>query len=183
VVWNSSAYESPDALRQLEGLVDIYLPDVKYFSSELSSAYSAAPDYFEVATRALEEMLRQVGGVQYSEDGMLARGVIVRHLILPSCRADSIALLRQLHERFGKDAFLLSLMGQYTPDFAPADAPRNLRRRLTSFEYDYVMAYAQTLGFEGFFQGRDAANAAFTPNFEERDLLDDFLNKRADGAK
>lgn len=165
VVWNSSAYETPEALRQLEGLVDIYLPDVKYFSSELSAAYSKAPDYFDVAMQALAEMLRQVGEVQYSEDGMLARGVIVRHLILPSCRADSIALLRQLHARFGKDAFLLSLMGQYTPDFAKDTPYPNLHRRLTSFEYDSVQRVANELGFCGFSQALEAASASYTPKF------------------
>lgn len=166
VVWNSSAYESPEALHMLQGLVDVYLPDVKYCSSELSAAYSAAPDYFPVAMSALEEMLRQVGAPVFDGDGMLTRGVIVRHLILPACRADSMAILRALHERFGTDAFLLSLMGQYTPDFAQDVPYPNLRRRLTHFEYDSVQELANELGFGGFSQSLSAASAAYTPKFK-----------------
>jgi putative pyruvate formate lyase activating enzyme len=119
VVWNSSAYESVDSLRALDGLVDVYLPDIKYFSPAVSAAYSSAPDYYAVAVRALEEMLRQVGDARlYSDEVILLRGVIVRHLILPGCRSDSFDLLNALAKKFGTDAFLLSLMGQYTPEFA-----------------------------------------------------------------
>ena len=183
VVYNCGGYERVETLRMFSGLVDVYLPDFKYVSPTLSASYSAAPDYAKVATKALSCMYEQVGAVRYDADGMLKSGITVRHLVLPGCREDSVAVLDAIAKTLPVSEILLSLMRQYTPDFAPADAPRNLRRRLTSFEYDYVMAHAQTLGFEGFFQGRDAASAAFTPNFEERDLLDDFLNKCADGAK
>ena len=119
VVWNSSAYENVTSLHALDGLVDVYLPDIKYFSPAVSAAYSSAPDYFAVALPALGEMLRQVGDARlYSDEGILLRGVIVRHLILPGCRSDSIDLLNALAKKFGTDAFLLSLMGQYTPEFA-----------------------------------------------------------------
>ncbi len=166
VLWNSSAYESVDSLRALDGLVDIYLPDIKYYSSELSAAYSSAPDYFAVAIKALEEMLRQTGPVRFNADGtLLQSGVIVRHLILPACRKDSAKILHALHEKFGSDAFLLSLMGQYTPDFAQ-DAPfQNLHRRLTSFEYESVREVADALGFDGFSQALTSASASFTPRF------------------
>lgn len=166
IVWNSSAYESVDSLRALEGLVDIYLPDIKYHSPELSAAYSSAPDYFSVALDALKEMLRQVGAPVFNTDGtLLQKGVIVRHLLLPACRKDSMDVLKELHKRFGSDAFLLSLMGQYTPDFA-LDAPyKNLHRRLTSFEYESVKELAQSLGFNGFEQDLSAASASFTPQF------------------
>ena len=166
IVWNSSGYESVDALRALCGLVDIYLPDVKYFSSELSAAYSAAPDYYAVAVKALGEMLRQTGKPRMNDDGtLLLGGTVVRHLVLPGCRKDSIALLRSLRDTFGSDAFLLSLMGQYTPDFA-MDAPfENLHRRLTSFEYDSVLAVADECGFQGFSQSLSSASARFTPDF------------------
>ena len=165
-MWNSSAYESVDSLRALEGLVDVYLPDMKYFSSAVSAAYSSAPDYYAVAVRALGEMLRQVGDARlYSEDGILLRGVIVRHLILPGCRADSIDLLEALAKKFGTDAFLLSLMGQYTPDFSE-DAPYpNLHRRLTSFEYQSVQKHATALGFDGFSQDLTSATSKYTPEF------------------
>ena len=165
VVWNSSAYESPDALRQLEGLVDIYLPDVKYFSSELSSAYSAAPDYAEHATAALAEMVRQTGRVRFDKDGLMTRGVMVRHLVLPGSREDSKAVLDRIAQTVDVADIRLSLMRQYTPDFAPRSGPKALLRRVTSFEYDSVMEHAQKLGFEGYFQRKEAATAAYTPDF------------------
>ena len=166
VVWNSSAYESVDSLRALDGLVDVYLPDVKYFSPAVSAAYSSAPDYYAVAVRAISEMLRQVGDARlYSDEGILLRGMILRHLILPGCRADSFDLLESLAKKFGTDAFLLSLMGQYTPEFAE-DAPYpNLHRRLTSFEYQSVQNLANNLGFDGFSQDLTSATSKYTPEF------------------
>ncbi len=167
VVYNCGGYESVEALRALEGLIDIYLPDVKYFSTELSARYSQAPDYFSVAKGALAEMLRQCPKNVFGDDGSLRSGVMVRHLVLPGCRSDSIALLRALAEQFGNDAFLLSLMSQYTPDFAPEDADANLRRGLTTFEYDSVLREAQRLGFAGYLQERNSANSRYTPDFTQ----------------
>ncbi len=166
VVWNSSGYESVDSLRALDGLVDIYLPDMKYFSGEISAVYSAAPDYFEVAVKAFAEMLRQTGAPRFSADkSVLLRGTLVRHLVLPGHRKDSIALLNALHDRFGSDAFLLSLMCQYTPDFAMDSPYKNLHRRLTSFEYQSVLSVASSLGFDGFSQDLSSATTAYTPDF------------------
>ncbi len=166
VVWNSGGYESVESLRRLEGLVDIYLPDCKYASSELAAAYSAAPDYFPVAMEAIGEMLRQAGPPRFSSDNsLLCSGVILRHLVLPGHRADSIALLQTIGERFSPSELLLSLMRQYTPDFA-LDCPYpNLHRRVTTFEYQSVLDMAAALGFRGFSQGAEAASAAFTPAF------------------
>ena len=175
VVYNCGGYERVETLRLLAGLVDVYLPDFKYVSSELSAAYSAAPDYAEVATASLAEMVAQTGAVQFDARGKLWRGVMVRHLVLPGCRTDSLAVLERVAKTVPVGDIRLSLMRQYTPDFAPEDAPKNLKRRVTSFEYDSVMARAEELGFEGFFQGKEAASAAFTPNFEERDILREFL--------
>ena len=175
VVYNCGGYERVETLRLLSGLVDVYLPDFKYISTELSAAYSAAPDYAEVATAALAEMVAQTGEVQFDTHGKMTRGVIVRHLVLPGCRTDSIAVLERVAETVPVGDIRLSLMRQYTPDFAPEDAPKSLKRRVTSFEYESVMARAIELGFEGFFQGKEAASAAYTPNFEERDLLREFL--------
>ena len=165
VVYNCGGYESVETLRALEGLIDVYLPDCKYYSPQLSASYSAAPDYFSVSTDALREMLRQTGSPKMGENGLMKRGVLVRHLVLPGCREDSIALLKQLSEIFGSHAFLLSLMSQYTPEFAAADAPKNLRRRVTSFEYDQVLAVALELGFEGYLQARASAVSHYTPDF------------------
>ena len=168
VVWNSGGYEKVESLKMLEGLVDVYLPDFKYFDGEIANAYSSAPDYFEVATAALGEMLRQVGKPQFDEKGKLQRGVIVRHLVLPSHRNDSIAVLRHIAENFGAESVLLSLMSQYTPDFYTSSGcaeHKNLCRRLTKFEYDSVMKVADSLGFEGYFQGVDSASKKYTPDF------------------
>jgi len=165
IVYNCGGYESVQTLRQLEGLIDIYLPDCKYFSPELSRRYSAAPDYYTIAENALREMLRQTGIPAFSPDGRMQRGVMVRHLVLPGCRKDSIALLDALYAAFGTSAFRLSLMSQYTPDFAPPDAEPNLHRRLTAFEYESVLSHAQELGFDGYFQSRASARSSYTPDF------------------
>lgn len=175
VVYNCGGYERVETLRLLDGLVDVYLPDFKYVSSALSTEYSAAPDYAEVATAALLEMYRQASAVQFDVRGKLTRGVMVRHLVLPGCRADSLAVLERVAQTVPVKDIRLSLMRQYTPDFAPENAPKNLKRRVTSFEYESVMARAEKMGFEGFFQGKEAASAAYTPDFTERDLLREFL--------
>ena len=168
VVWNSGGYEKTEGLRLLEGLVDVYLPDFKYFDGEIAKTYSSAPDYFEIATAALGEMLRQVGKPQFDEKGKLQKGVLVRHLVLPSHRNDSIAVLRHIAENFGAGSVLLSLMSQYTPDFYISSGcaeHKNLCRRLTKFEYDSVMKIADELGFEGYFQGVGSASKKYTPDF------------------
>ncbi len=165
VVYNCGGYERPETIRLFEGLVDIYLPDFKYISPALSLAYSGAADYAEVATAALAEMVGQVGAVQLDADGIMQRGVIVRHLVLPGARRDSMAVLDRIKQTVGVRDVRLSLMSQYTPDFAPSDAPKPLLRRLTSFEYASVADYAVELGFEGYFQEREAADASYTPDF------------------
>ena len=168
VVYNCGGYESVEALKMLDGLVDIYLPDFKYFSSELSKKYSNAPDYMQVASVALDEMLRQQSGCVFDEDGIMQKGVIVRHLVLPGCRKDSFDVLKKIAEIRGDRDMRISLMRQFTPDFLPdGDEFSSLRRRLTSFEYDSVLKLADELGFEGFSQGPESATADFTPNFSE----------------
>ena len=118
VVWNSGGYERPATLRRLDGLVDIYLPDFKYASPALAGALSGAPDYPETAEAALAEMYRQVGGVQFTEDGtLLRRGVLVRHLVLPGCRRDSCAVLGRIARLLPVRDIRVSVMSQYTPDF------------------------------------------------------------------
>lgn len=167
VVYNSGGYESVETIDALEGLIDIYMPDLKYYSSKISGDYSGASDYFKVAKAALIRMQRQVGKPVIDENGMMARGLLVRHLVLPGCRKDSIALLEQLSKMFEPDELLLSLMSQYTPDFVPEDCPYdNLRRRITSLEYESVVSQMQKLGFEGFIQQRSSASQAYTPSFE-----------------
>lgn len=165
VVWNSGGYEKVETLKMLDGLVDVYLPDLKYFSAELSKKYSSAPDYFAVAKEAIREMHRQVGRVRI-EDNLIKKGVIVRHLVLPSCRKDSIRLLEELAGFLPTDEVRVSIMRQYTPDFVDGEAYPELNRRVTSFEYDSVVKKAFELGFDGYTQGAEAASASYTPDFE-----------------
>ena len=168
VIYNSSGYESVETLKTLDGLVDIYMPDLKYFSSELSQKYSLAPDYFEVASSAIVEMLRQRGNYQYSkaDSNLLSSGVIVRHLVLPSHRKDSIDALTHLAALIDPSDVLISLMSQYTPDFALDTPYPELHRRITSFEYNSVCSAAISLGFDGFMQARSSASSVYTPDFE-----------------
>lgn len=170
VVWNCGGYERVETLRLLEGLVDIYLPDFKYVSPELSKAYSAAPDYAEVAMAALSEMHRQTGAVRFDAHGMMTSGVMVRHLVLPGSRNDSMAVLDRIAATVPVGDIRLSLMRQYTPDFAPRSGPKSLLRRVTSFEYDSVMQHAVALGFEGYFQTKESADTAYTPDFAKMEI-------------
>ena len=166
VVWNSGGYETVESLRMLEGLVDIYLPDFKYVSSELSAAYSAAPDYAEVATRAVLEMYRQTG-VYEEREGLAVKGVLIRHLVLPGCRADSMAVMQHIAALLPPADIRVSVMRQYTPDFAMDCPHKNLRRRVTEFEYNSVLEETARLGLTGFSQGKDAATKAYTPDFRK----------------
>ncbi len=167
IVYNCGGYESIEALRALDGLIDIYLPDFKYFDDELAKGYSSALNYATVAGKALLEMHRQVGKLTLDENGIATRGLIVRHLVLPACREDSKAVLKYISEILPVEDITISLMRQYTPDFADLDAPKNLKRRLTSFEYEDVLNYALSLGFDGFSQDKESAKTDFTPKFDK----------------
>jgi putative pyruvate formate lyase activating enzyme len=167
VVYNTSGYEKVETLRLFDGLVDVYLPDYKYFSDELAVKYSSAKDYRETAEAALLEMFRQTGEGVTDGRGMMKKGIIVRHLVLPSCRRDSMAVLERIAEILPRDKILVSVMSQYTPDFAiKADTKhKELRRAVTSFEYSSVTDKAQELGLDGFFQQRGSATPDYTPDF------------------
>ena len=165
VVWNSSGYEKVETLELLRGLVDVYLPDLKYFSSDNAKKYSKAPDYPRVAVSAIREMYRQVGKYRYAEDGTLSSGVVVRHLVLPGCRKDSISVIEELARTVPPTDVLLSLMSQYTPEFALECEYENLHRRITRFEYSSVLDVAERLGFDGFSQSPSSAVSDYTPNF------------------
>lgn len=164
IVYNTSGYETVETLRLLENYVDVYLPDFKYFSSDISSKYSSAPDYFEVASKALLEMYRQCGAYTEDENGLVKKGLIVRHLVLPENRHDSIALLKALANILPPEDIRLSLMSQYTPYFSDGKYPE-LSRKITSFEYNSVLEVAEKLGFIGFCQDRQSSNEKFTPDF------------------
>ena len=165
VVWNTSGYETTENIARLAGTVDIYLPDLKYATEESGRLYSCAPDYAAVVWDALAAMVAQVGSVQFAPDGRLLSGVLVRHLVLPGHRHESIALVRRLWETFG-DAIQLSLMRQYTPLYRASEFPP-LHRRLTTFEYESVVAAARDLGMEHVYvQGAEAVGAQYVPDFK-----------------
>ena len=165
VVYNSSGYETADAVRRLDGLVDVYLPDYKYYSDKLAEAYSSCPDYRETATAAIDEMVRQQPFAVF-ENSLIKKGVVIRHLVLPESRLDSIAVMRDIALRW-KDKVLISLMSQYTPSFNRSQY-KQLSRRITSFEYESVLSEAVRLGLNGFMQERTSATDALTPIFETR---------------
>ncbi len=167
VVYNTSGYERVETLRMLEGLVDVYLPDFKYASSALAEKYSSAPDYPEVAERAIAEMHRQTGPVVLDGNGMIVRGTVVRLLVLPSHRADAIAVLHRLAATVPPSEIRLSLMSQYTPEFALDTPYRELHRRVTRFEYESVVEEALRLGFDGYTQERSSATSSYTPSFTD----------------
>ena len=164
IVWNTSGYETVENIMRLAGAVDIYLPDLKYDTEESGRLYSCAPDYAAAAWAALNAMAEQVGSVRFGADGQLLRGVLVRHLVLPGHRHESIDLVRRLWDAFG-DRIQLSLMRQYTPLYRAAEFPP-LHRRLTTFEYESVVAAARDLGMEHVYvQGAEAVGAQYVPDF------------------
>lgn len=162
VVYNTGGYERVETLKMLEGYVDIYLPDVKYYSEE-AAKLSAAPHYFETAMAAVEEMLRQTGKPVF-EGELLKKGTVVRHLVLPNYYKDSIEVIRRIGERFGKD-ILFSLMSQYTP-FYKAKDDKKMNRRITTFEYNKVLDAVIDSGLVGFMQERSSAKEEYTPDFD-----------------
>lgn len=163
-VFNTSGYEKEETVIALTGYADIFLADLKYGTEELSNAYSKAPDYTDVAIKAISRMVEITGKAEFFADGMMKKGVIVRHLVLPGGRRDSEAALSRLADEVGADNILLSLMSQYTPEFAPEEFLK-LRRRVTTFEYNYVQNIALELGFSGFGQDRQSATDIYTPDF------------------
>ncbi len=166
IIYNTSSYEKSDTLRLLDGLIDIYLPDLKYVSSLLSKRYSNAPDYFSFAKDAIQEMYRQVGNPIFdASTGLMKRGMIVRHLILPNCLDDSKVVLKYLFDTYGNDIFI-SIMNQYTPVSYFENHPE-LNRTLSQEEYDSVVDYALELGIEnGFIQEGETASESFIPPFD-----------------
>lgn len=165
VVYNTSSYEEVSSLRLLEGLVDIWLPDLKYYSEELSGAYSHAPDYFTKAATAIAEMFRQAGPPKFDEQtDMMKSGVIVRHLVLPGQVRESKKILRYLHNTYGNDIYV-SILNQYTPLQHMAQIP-DLNRRITDDEYKRVLDFAEKIGIEnGFIQEGCTAEESFIPPF------------------
>lgn len=165
VVYNTGGYETAESIAALRGYVDVWLTDLKYRSPALSAEYSAAPDYFDVASAALRAMLAQTGPPVYGADGTLQSGVIVRHLALPNAGRDTRAVLEFL-AGLPRGGFLLSLMSQYTPCHRAAEH-KALARRISTYEYRRAVNYAVELGLtDGYMQQRGSAKEEYTPPFD-----------------
>ena len=165
VVYNCGGYEKVDTLRQLEGKVDIYLPDLKYADGALAKALSGAEDYFPAACGAIREMFRQVGPPVYDENGLMKQGVILRHLVLPGYLNNTRQVLDWIAETFAPGDVAMSLMSQYTPFWKAKDIPQ-LNRRITTFEYRKALDAVYEAGLEGFMQERSSAREEYTPDFD-----------------
>lgn len=166
VLYNTSGYELPEVIRALDGTVDIFLPDFKYLSPELSGRYSGAADYPEYAKAALKEMVKLCPKPEFDERGMMVRGVIVRHLLLPGQLKESMKVVDYLFAEYGNDIFY-SLMSQYTPtEWLDRAGFPELSRRVTTYEYHKLIDHALSLGMKNaFVQEREAAKESFIPSF------------------
>ena len=164
VVYNCGGYERTETLRSLAGKIQIYLPDLKYADNALAERYSAAPDYFETATAAIREMVRQTGPCRFDGDGLMISGVIIRHLLLPGALRNTKAVLDWIADSFTPGEVLVSLMAQYTPQ---PGAEGLLKRRVTGAEYRAAAAYLENVGIQsGYTQEAASARAAYTPDFD-----------------
>ncbi|MBQ7858473.1 MAG: radical SAM protein, partial [Oscillospiraceae bacterium] len=161
VVYNCGGYEREETIRSLDGLVDIYLPDMKYADNRLAKALSGCGDYFPVAAKAICTMVEQVGPVQWEEEKVV-KGVIIRHLILPGFVDNSLKVLDWIGETFAPGQVLVSLMRQYTP---MPGMPAPLNRPITQEEYDSVLSWMFLNDLEGFTQEEAASDTAFIPDF------------------
>lgn len=170
VVYNTNGYEIPETLRRLEGLVDVFMPDLKYFDSRLGSRYSGTPDYAEVAKEAIKTMFDMTGPLTFGENGILKRGLIVRHLVLPWQWRDSCKCLDWLYETF-KDTIYVSVMNQYMPLYK-ANRHREINRPLTTLEYNRVLQHAEKIGMKNvYFQAGKTNSDIFIPIFDGSHVL------------
>lgn len=166
VLYNNSGYERIEVIRALKGYVDIFLPDFKYANNDLARKYSHAKDYFEVAAAAIKEMTDQTGKPVFDEKGIMLKGVIIRHLVLPGARKDSFAVLKWISDNLPREKFMLSLMSQYTPAFKSQEH-KEINRRITTYEYESVVEEAVRLGLDnGFMQELSSAREDYTPPFD-----------------
>ncbi|MDI3310233.1 MAG: radical SAM protein [Thermoanaerobacterium sp.] len=170
IVYNSNAYENVESLKTLEGLIDIYLPDLKYYNDETAMKYSNAPHYFEYATKAILEMYRQVGNPAFDNDGIMKKGIIVRHLILPGKLDETKKILKWIKDNLSNEVYV-SLMGQYIP-YYNANKYQELNRRISNKEYEEVIEYFFEIGLEnGFVQDDESASESFIPDFDLEGIL------------
>ena len=164
-MYNCGGYENVDTLKMLDGYIDIYLPDFKYADSVLAKKYSKAEDYPIHAKRAIDEMVRQAGGCEFDENGMMKRGIIVRHLVLPSYTDNSKRVIKYLYNTYGDDIYM-SIMNQYTPLESVLKYPE-INRKVTESEYDEVLDFAVEIGVENaFVQEGGTVSESFIPLFD-----------------
>jgi putative pyruvate formate lyase activating enzyme len=164
VVYNSGGYENIETLDMLNGYIDIFLPDLKYYSSERSAKYSKAENYFGYASKAIIKMAEMTDGIIIDENGIMKKGLIIRHLVMPTGRHDSMKLIEWINENIPKDKFLLSIMSQYTPIENCINYPE-INRHTATMEYNSAVNLADKLGIKGFMQERSSADKSFTPPF------------------
>ena len=171
VVWNSGGYERAETIKKLDGLVDIYLPDLKYISGIVSKKYSSAEDYFQRAVEAVGEMIAQTGEPVF-EGGMMKRGTVIRHLVLPGMTVQSMKILAEIKKRFSENTYV-SLMGQYFPaGKVDENNFSEINRTLRHSEYSKVVRSLRSLGFEnGCIQSLEAADDSFVPDFSGKDII------------
>lgn len=170
IIYNTSGYEKVETLRLLEGVVDVWLPDFKYMDGETAKKYSRAADYPQIAMAAIDEMVRQAGKCVFDEDGIIQKGVIIRHLVLPGQVRAAKKAVKYLHEKYGDNVFI-SIMSQYTPCTDLSAFPE-INRKTTRAEYDEVVDYAVDIGIEnGFIQDGEAASESFIPPFDLEGVL------------
>lgn len=164
IIYNTSGYESVSSLKLLDGLIDIYLPDFKYFDDILALKFSKAYNYSQIAMDAIDEMYRQVGSIKFDKNNMMVSGVIVRHLVLPGNVSDSKKIINYLHQKY-KDNIYISIMRQYTPNKNVKNIEK-LNRSVTNKEYDSILKYAIDIGVNNcFIQDSESSNEIFVPHF------------------
>jgi putative pyruvate formate lyase activating enzyme len=165
VAWNAGGYDSLEGLALVDGLVDVYMPDIKYMDAARSLRYSKAADYFEVASKAVTEMYRQAGPAVFDGEGVMRKGLLVRHLVLPGGTADSVAILDWMAKHLDRENIVVSLMSQYMPCHESAKYPE-INRRLTALEYERVLSHLRKLGFRyGYCQEKGSAKEGYVPEF------------------
>lgn len=165
ILYNTNSYENAETIQALKGIVDVFLPDLKYFSDKYAIKYSHAANYFETASKAIEEMINITGSPVFDKDGMIQRGVIVRHMMLPGLLFDSKKIVDFLYNNFGDDIYI-SIMNQYTPLYKACDYPE-INKPLNPKLYDSLVDYAASLGItQGFIQGEGASSSEFVPAFD-----------------
>ena len=164
VVYNTGSYEKIETLKMLDGLVDIYLPDLKYYSGELAEQFSHAEDYFPVAKKAIAEMVRQTGPASFNQKGLIQKGVIVRHMVMPGHTREAVFVLDYLKKTYGETIYI-SIMSQYTP-IQKDSKYKELNRRVTKREYEKVVEHAISIGItNAFIQEGETAKESFIPEF------------------